>query len=1050
MFSLKYTPFQNYLSALNPINLHYDTITYFSRLRVFALACALPLTSWAQQIVSGIVTDENNIQLPGAAVVVQNTTRGTTTDFDGKYQIQANEGDTLIFTYVGYTTQLVTVGSSTIINVQMQISGQLEEVVVTALGISKEKKAIGYAVQQIDQEVLEKIPEINPVQALAGKVAGLSVISSSGTPGSSSKILIRGASTFSGETQPLVVIDGIPINNETTQSIGRDFPFNENLQGVNNSNRAIDINPDDIASVTVLKGAAAAALYGSRAGNGVILYTTKKGVLSDGQKSGLGVRISSSIEFNQVSQLPNLQSTYAQGSNGEHSTTSSLSWGPKIGDNNDLTTYDNIDNFFETGFSNSINGSIVGGNSKTSFRLSLENTDQQGMMPNTFFERTSVRITGSQKVSEKFSYSGTMAFINSKNRSAQNGSNLAGVMLGLLRTSPSFDNSVYENSDGTNRSYNGFYDNPLFTVNRNPFDSEVNRVMGNAQLNLNLSPYFNLSYKAGIDAYSDQRRQIFSVSSFQNNSGDGSGEVSFNNLISTDFYADTIINGSFEFNDKHDVSYTLGHNIFYQNFADHYERGEGFAVKQGYYNLDNTSNRYASNYDENTFSTALFYQLEYNYSDEVYLTLTGRNESSSTFGKNKSSFFYPSFSASWLFHETLNLESSWFNFGKIRASYAEVGITPEPYNNRNFFVSPFFTDGFTNGLSFPYGNSIGFGYSRTLGNEDLEPELKKGLEFGISLTFLNRIEFDLTYFQEKTEGILILRPISKASGFAFAYGNSGELDNKGHEITLSGDLIKSENFKWNLTLNQSAYKNETLKLADGVDQVSIESAFSSIGSYAIVGEPVGVFFGTKWKRNSNGQLIIDSNGIPLKEDEQGNVGNPNPDWTGGVRNTFTYKNFSLSSFFDIRQGGDVYNGTYARLNRFGMTQESAERRNGTYLIPGVKADGTPNDVEISPVDYFQKYVGDGGGAAEQFVETVDWVRLRDVSLSYNVNKETAKKIGLESLTFTASGRNLWLSTNYKGVDPETSLTGAGSNIGGLDYFNNPGSKSYRFTISLTF
>ena len=253
-----------------------------------------------------------------------------------------------------------------------------------------------------------------------------------------------------------------------------------------------------------------------------------------------------------------------------------------------------------------------------------------------------------------------------------------------------------------------------------------------------------------------------------------------------------------------------------------------------------------------------------------------------------------------------------------------------------------------------------------------------------------------------------------------------------------------------MTLNQSAYKNETLKLADGVDQVSIESAFTSIGSYAIVGEPVGVFFGTKWKRNSNGQLIIDSNGIPLKEDEQGNVGNPNPDWTGGVRNTFTYKNFSLSSFFDIRQGGDVYNGTYARLNRFGMTQESAERRNGTYLIPGVKADGTPNDVEISPVYYFQKYVGDGGGAAEQFVETVDWVRLRDVSLSYNVNKETAKKIGLESLTFTASGRNLWLSTNYKGVDPETSLTGAGSNIGGLDYFNNPGSKSYRFTISLTF
>ncbi len=1019
-----------------------------SRLRAFALfsVLAFPFIGLGQQVISGTISDENGQPLPGANIIVQNTSRGVTSDFDGNYQIRAIQGETLIFSFVGYTSQNITIGNSSSIDVQLQLDNLLDEVVVTALGLSKEKKALGYSVQQIGQEEFEKIPEVNPVQALAGKVAGLSVVSSAGTPGASSKILIRGASTFSGETQPLIVIDGIPIDNETTQSAGRDYPFNENLQGVNNSNRAIDINPDDVASVTVLKGAAAAALYGSRAGNGVILYTTKKGSKS---KKGIGVSLSSSIELNTVSQLPELQSTYAQGSNGVLGS-GSQSWGPKIGDGNSLNSYDNVDNFFETGVTNSIAGSIVGGKENTTFRLSFENTDQEGMIPNTMFKRTSVRLSASNKVNDLFSYSGTVAYINSTNRSAQNGSNLAGVMLGLLRTSPNFDNSVYENEDGSNRSYNGFYDNPLFTVHNNPFDSEVNRILGNVKVNLNFNKHLNFSYKAGIDSYSDERRQIYAVSSYQNNSSDGSGQVSFNDLISKNFYADATIYGLFEIDEIHEINYTLGHNIFYKEFADLYTRGEGFSIKQNFYNLDNASSRYASNYDEDTFSTAFFYQIEYNYDDQLYLTLTGRSESSSTFGESNRTFFYPSFSSSWLFSKSLNLENSWFNFGKIRASYAEVGITPEPYNNQNFFRSPFFTDGFTNGLSFPYGDVNGFSYERTLGNLNLEPERKIGYEFGLAVNLFKRINIDFTYFDEETQGILIARPIAKTSGFAFSYENSGVLENKGHEIYISGDLIKTDNFVWNLTLNQSAYKNKTLELADGVDQVSIEPAFTSIGSYAIVGEPVGVFFGTKWKRNSNGELIIDANGIPVKEKEQGNVGNPNPDWTGGIRNTFTFKNLSFSAFLDIRNGGDVYNGTYARLNRFGMTAESAENREGTYIIPGVKADGTQNDIQISPNDYFSKYVGDGGGAAEQFVETVDWVRLRDISFSYKFGKDITEKLGLTSLQLSASARNLWLSTDYKGVDPETSLTGAGSNIGGLDYFNNPGSKSYRFSLNLTF
>ncbi|WP_445738735.1 SusC/RagA family TonB-linked outer membrane protein [Mariniflexile sp.] len=1020
--------------------------TKFSGILTLLLALVVQLTFAQERTISGTVTDASGLPLPGATVLVKGTSSGTSTDFDGKYSIKANTGAALVFSFVGYTTKEVRVGSSNTINQQLlEDATALEEVVVTALGITREKKALGYAVSEIGQEEFERVPEVNPIQALAGKVAGLSVIGSSGTPGASSKIVIRGASTFSGETQPLIVVDGIPINNDTDQSAGRDYPFNANLQGVNNSNRAIDINPDDVESVTILKGASAAALYGSRAGNGVIIYTTKKGK----KGTGLGVKLSQTVEFNEVSQLPALQSSYAQGSGGNFNPNSSTSWGPKIANGN-FEVFDNVGNFFKTGLTNTTTASATGGGEKSTFRFSVERTDQGGMIPNTEFKRISARISGSNQVSDVFSYQGTLAYINSKNIAAQNGSNVAGVMLGLLRTSPNFDNRNYQNPDGTNNSYNDFYDNPFFTVYRNPFNSEVNRVLGNASVSLNFSKYFNFTYKAGIDAYSDERRQIFSVSSFQNNSGDGSGEVDYNDLIKKDFYADAIVSGEFDINDNNVISYLAGYNIFYKNSSNVFARGEGFAVSQDYYNLNNTSNRYASNYEQDEFSTALFFEVKYDFAKQLYITATGRNESSSTFGENNRTFFYPSVAASWVFTETLGLDSSWLNFGKLRASYAEVGITPIPYNNKTFFTSPSITDGFTNGLSFPYGTQNGFQYSSTLGSANLKPERKIGTEFGLALKMFNRIDFDFTYYKERTEDILISRPIANSSGFAASYDNSGELENKGIEFQISGDIIKSSDFTWNLNLNYSQYKTKTLALADGVNEVSIESAFTSIGSYAIVGQPVGVFYGTKWERNDSGQLLIGTNGLPSVEPIQGGVGDPNPEWTAGIRNTFNYNNFSLSAFFDIRKGGDVYNGTYARLNRFGMTQESAENREGTYIIPGVKADGTANDIAISPNSYFSQFAGDGGAAAEQFVEDVNWVRLRDVSLSYNFDKSVTEQLGITGLMISLSARNLWLDTNYKGVDPETSLTGAGSNIGGFDYFNNPGSKSYRFTVSLTF
>ena len=1012
--------------------------------------------------ITGKVTDsESGEAIPGVSVVVRGTTIGTVTNVDGNYSLSVPDDATnLLFSFVGMKTKDVVIGGRTTINVVMESEAiGVDEVIVTALGISKEKKALGYAVTDVGADELEKAAESNVIQSLAGKVAGVQVVASAGTPGASSKIVIRGASTFSGNTQPLIVVDGIPINNETVQTTAGDYPFNQNLSGVNNSNRALDINPDDIASVTVLKGPAAAALYGTRAGNGVIIYTTKKG----SARKGLGVNVSYSLEMNEVSQLPGLQYEYAQGNGGVYQTAdpgpderfftdddvdygTSGSWGPKISDDPSLNAYNNVDKFFDTGISHNTNVSISGGNDVGTFRLSFGNTDQEGMIPNSSFQRNSVRITGDLKINDYLKIGGSANYVNSGGVKVQNGSNLAGIMLGLMRTPASFNLLPYKYDNGFQRTYFAFYDNPYYTANMNEFTDDVNRIVGNTFIEVKPMDRMRVTWKVGVDSYSDHRQQKFAVSSLGDDNSEATGQVNYNDLVFTQYYSDLVLNGDMDLTDDLNFTYTVGYNVTSSKYTDSYLRGRELAIPE-FYNLSNATSLFASNYEEKVFTNALFGQLDFGYKNQLYLSLTGRNEWSSTFGADQRSFFYPSVTGSWLFSETLSLPS-WLTYGKLRVAYAQVGIFPEPYLTKTYFTSPVITDGFTNGVSFPYGDVNGFGYSSTLGNATLKPERKVGTEFGLQLNFFQRVDVDFTYYDEKTKDILLFKPIAPSSGFTSDYTNAGELENKGIELQIGVDVIKNSDFNWEVIGNWSRNRNKVLKLADGVDQISIESAFTSIGSYAIVGEPVGVFYGTQWKRNDAGDLIIGSDGIPVKEDQEGNIGNPNPDWLGGLRNTFTYKGFTLSAMLDFRHGGDVYNGTFARLNNLGRTSLSADRERN-YVIPGVKEDGSVNDISIPAVDYYKKYVGDAGGAAEQFVETVNWVRLRDISLTYSFIPK-GKMSFVKNVELSATGRNLWLDTNYKGVDPETSLTGAGSNIGGFDYFNNPGSKSYIFGVKLSF
>ena len=1015
--------------------------------------------------VSGVVTaQEDGLALPGVSVRVPGTNTGTTTNSEGRFSLNVpTEVNTLQFSFIGFTSQTASIPASNVLNVVLVTDArQLGEVVVTALGISRQTKSLGYAISEVDGEALTRSGEANVIQGLASKAAGVQVTSSAGTPGASSKVVLRGASTFTGETQPLIVVDGVPIDNSTTTSVGRDYPFNANLQGVNNSNRGLDINPEDIESVSILKGPAAAALYGARAGNGAIVYTTKRGK----QGKGLGIVFGYKTEIAEISNLPKLQTTYAQGASSTTYTTAdpgpdlmyntgddisggtSANWGPAISSLSGVQAYDNPSNFFDNSLSHNFNLSMNGGGEKVTYRLSAENLDQKGIVPNTDFDRSSIRLTTDAFLKDFLKVGGSANYVKSGGTKSQNGSNIGGIMLGLLRAPASFDLRQFKfEENGFQRTYFALYDNPYFTAYENPFTDDVNRITGNIFLSYIGKPWFNVTLKTGLDAYSDRRRQVYALSSFGNDSGDQTGQVNFDNITNNQIYTDLIFTGNAKLLPSVGFNYTAGGNITTRKFNQNFSRGYNLSVP-GFYDLTNASDLYASSFAENQYTSALFGQLDFDFRDMLYLSLTGRNEWSSTFGESKNNFFYPSASLSWVFSELV--QPDWLSFGKLRYAYSQAGISPEPYNTKTFFTKPTITDGFTNGVTFPFGGVNGFGYAESLGSPDLKPETVTGNEVGLNLKFLqNRLNFDLTLYKQKTKDILLFRPIAPSSGFIDDYGNSGELENKGIELELGGDIIQNENFSWNLSGNWSTNKSEVLKLGEGVAEINLEEGFASFGSYAIVGQPLGSFYGQKWQRNPQGQIIINSSGIPLKEATTGNIGDPNPDWLAGIRNTFTYKGIRLTGQLDIRQGGDIWNGTLARLHNIGKSLESADRER-TYVVPGVLEDGvTPNTIAIPAIQYFKTYLGDAGGAEEQHVETVNWVRLRELSLSYRLKLPSLNKY-IDYIDLSATGRNLWLDTNYKGVDPETSLTGAGSNINGWDYFNNPGTKSYLFGITVGF
>ncbi len=1057
------------------------------------LAFVVHLTFAQEKTISGTVTDQDGLPLPGVNIVVVGTTNGTQTDFDGNYTIKSSVGQTILFTYVGQKDAKKVVGAGSTINVQMIEDAQaLDEVVVTGLGISRKDKTLGYNVQTVDAEAISVKPNADLVNSLSGTTSGVQIVSSSGEAGASTFITIRGNASITGNNQPLFVVNGMPIATGGGDS---------GTGGVNTSNRSIDINPDDIASLSVLKGGAATALYGVRAANGAIIITTKSGKNLSSKK----IEFHTSVGVDVVSQLPARQKIYAQGNSpSAWAGGSANSWGPEIasleydgdttykwdpkgrlvpqgtGNGTPAQYYDPYD-FFQHGTNINNRLSISNGNESGDYFFSMSNLEQNGIIPNNIYGRTTVRLNGNTKISNAITFGADLAYTNSRAVQIQKGSNVSGIMLGLLRTASTFDNSAgYEFPDGTQRNYRngGGYDNPYWTANNIAYEEDVNRFTGNINLNVKFTTDLTLTYNTGIDWYSTTYEDKFKIGSRGNPTGYLGVYSSFNSI----FNSDLLLNYSKDISDSFDLSLTLGNNFYASNFKRLFGDATGLSIPD-YYNLNNTSTNTTSTNNNRFRTSAVFADLQLGFGDMLFLGFTGRNDWSSTMPSQNKSAFYPSASLGFVFSEIEGMKGNFLSFGKLRASAARTANIATPYNTSNYFFAATTADGWTNGVNFPYQGQTGFAVGAGLGNSDLKHETQDTWEVGADLRFFqSRLGLDVTYFNNTNTDLLMAVPIAPSSGFTSVYLNAASKESKGIEISLNANPIKTDNFSWDFVANFTKFSDIVTGLADGVDNIFL-GGFTTPQVRAVVGEQYRSIFGEDWYRDASGNVIINDDptdsfrdGYPMTNTAQGLVpiGNFNPDWTANITNTLAYKNLSLSFLIDVKSGGVMYNGTAFAMNFFGVSERTVNREvyyntDGTIdfdrtpaknlvVLDGVygslDADGnvvSSGVKNVSPVvldqAWFQGQGSNfGGGPSSAAMEPADWVRLRDLTFAYNL-PEIGKYIKGGQIYF--SGRNLWLSTPYSGIDPETNLGGA-TNAQGMDYFNSPGTKSYTMGVKLTF
>ncbi len=1000
--------------------------------------------------------------LPGVSVAVKGTTAGTATSANGDYQISVpGNNATLVFRFLGYETREVAVGNQSTVDVTLAIdSKQLGEVVVTAFGIERERKALGYSAQSVSAEELTQNRQPNVLNAMQGKVAGALISSTGGAPGQGSNIRIRGINSIDvgRSNQPLFVIDGVLIDNSTST-----FGAGAELRGM--SNRLADINPDDIESINVLKGGAATALYGLRGANGVVVITTKRG------KAGtVNVSYTSTAGVEQVNKFPAVQDTYTQGYTGVYDRNSFWpSWGPTVDvarqadPTHPERLYNHFKDAFETGsqFRNSL--SFTGGNETVTFLSSVSHLNHEGVLPFTDYQNTSARLNAEIKVSNQFRTGANFNFINSGGQRY----NADRFSESLSYWSPRWDVTDFRKPDGTMNTYGN--NNPIYGAATNKLEDDVNRFIGGLSFGYTPLDWLDFNYRVGVDTYADTRLRtapgplgVAGEFAFEDNA------LGFVNQYSSKFRA---INSTFvatlkkDFGPDFNGTVRLGHELYDRRIRNFGVEGSELTVFD-YFNLTNARRLAAVQNQADYRLMGFFGEVTADYKNMLFLTLTGRNDITSTLESQNNSFFYPSASLSYAFTENMTLPG-FVNFGKLRLSYASIGKDALEYSTSSGYAN-------YTGLQTGY---TGFTRAALLGNEGLRPEFTDTYEAGLEMNFLdNRLGFDFTYYHSISRDQIININVAASTGFVRAAVNSGKMRNKGVELVLNATPIRSGNFTWDSRVIFSANRNKILSIREGLTEIPYASQFGYVGSTVtmklIPGQAYGNIYGSHYLRyygsdepdplytDESRPIVIGADGFPVRAPlaSQKVLGNSQPDWIAGFTNTFTYKNLSLSALVDAQIGHEKYNQMGNFFSAFGIA-DYTENRNDTKVFEGVLADGTPNTKAV--------WLGQGAGpdgvnygdgfyrrfhrnVSENFVENASWIRLRSLTLNYSLPQTWFENIFIKNTSVALTGNNLLLSTKYSGFDPESSSSPSGSNVDGFAGFTYPAVRSYLFTLNVGF
>ncbi len=1072
------------------------------------LCAVVPLA--AQQTVTGTVRDADGETLPGVTIVVEGTSRGATTKVTGTYSVTVDGAEAvLIFSAVGMQPVRETVGARTTIDVKLSDdTRQLETVIVSALGFAENRDKKGASSSRIDPGSVVRSGETGLLQGLAGKASGVRITRSTGDPGAGSNIQIRGANTISGASQPLIILDGIPVSNASSTGFGA----SSTGVGVAQQSRLNDINPNDIESVQILKGAAAASLWGSRAANGVVVITTKKG------KSGkINVSYSLNYSIDQINRQHPMQDGYGQGANGVYSPTASNSWGDKIanrsgaadslnmsGDRfvsdggreyrpigrrgstntsafakNDKTTYvdDNFDAIFGNGtfLENSL--TISAGSEKSRTFFSLGDLNQKGIIRNgSDYRRSSIRLNNDYNISRFLKLSSKASYILTNSNRIQQNSNVSGLYLGLLRTPPDFNNADYKGTyfdatgtpfAGRHRSYRRYlgndlnpqFNNPEWTIREQESPSRVNRYIVSSELTFLPTDWLDITLRGGLDGSDDRREYFFPVGS----AGATRFTGSFQQEIITEVEKNLDIIGRVQRRLGKDVAGTLivGFNVNNRQRYNLFGQARNFVAATRLKNFINASdaNSVSANSTLVIGSNRGYSTLSLDIKDQLFINASSALEAASTITSN---FFYPSVDVAWQLNKLPFLKDRpWLSLAKVRAALGQVGVRPDAYRFETVYESVTY-ESYDDPLD-PALFGGGYRLDNSKGNADLRPEIKTEWEVGMDWRFFNdRLSLSGSYYQSEINDILLNVGLTPSSGFTSQYANAGAMTNRGWETDFNLEFLKKGDLSVSLYGNANQNINEVVDLRG---TLTVDLTGEAVSSRAVKGFPLGTLWGPRAARNADGNFILDANGFPQVDIEQGVLGDPNPRWRGGLGLSARYKGLDFNILFETSQGGNIsqgsksvtYNfGTHADVSKEVTLTNELKNVNGRSFAAGSTVRGNignfgGGDVLLDEAWYINRGAGLGASAIREFfIGDATWTRLREVSLMYNLKSEwIQRKTKLSSIQFGIIGRNLFLWTPIVGFDPETNQAGVGSGFG-LEYFTNPSTRSVLFSLKINY